>query len=188
MGIGCPKATLPPSDVLISLVIRKILLALWYAGHLHFLDRVSHMKADKEGKGAAVWCNVNRQLSSGSPINRMTCIAERCGHCQRNGPLTFLPDSHIQWGYLSSPPSPASQTLSLKWKIHLPLSWPPEGGGAGVLLGFPGWKIISPSSSYISSLEQMGSPGQLKGSFLRRRTDWRTSGQHDGSEGRRAGM
>lgn len=133
MGIGCPEATLPPSDVSISLVIRKILLAVWYAGHLHFLDRVSHMKADKEGKGAVVWCNVNRQLSPGFPINRMTCIAERCGHCQRNGPLTFLPDSHIQWGYLSSPPSPASQTPSLEWNFTC--LWAGPGWGQGCYLG-----------------------------------------------------
>lgn len=33
-------------------------------------------------------------------------------------------------------------------KIHLPLSWPLVG--AGVLLGFPGWKIMSPRPSYIS--------------------------------------
>lgn len=114
MGIGCPEATLPPSEVMISLVISKILLAGCYAGHLHFLDRVSHVKADKEGKGAALWCNISRQLSPGFSINRMTCIAERCGHRQRNGPLTFLPDSHIRGGYLSAPPSSASQTLSLE--------------------------------------------------------------------------
>lgn len=132
-GIGCPEATLPPSEVLISLVIRKILLGVWYAGYLHFLDRLSHMKADKEGKGAALWCNINRQLSPGFPINRMTCIAERCGHCQRNGPLTFHLDSHIQWGYLSSPPSSASQTLSLEWKFTC--LWVGPWWGLGCYLG-----------------------------------------------------
>lgn len=47
-------------------------------------------------------------------------------------------------------------------KIHLPLSWPRVG--AGVLLGFPGWKIISPSPGYISRPVWSGSQGPTQGS------------------------
>lgn len=161
MGIGCPEATLPPSEVMISLVISKILLAGCYAGHLHFLDRVSHVKADKEGKGAALWCNISRQLSPGFSINRMTCIAEQCGHRQRNGPLTFLPDSHIRGGLLVSPSLLCFPDTESGMKIHLPLSWPRVG--AGVLLGFPGWEITSPGPSYISRPVWRGSAGLTRG-------------------------
>lgn len=143
MGIGCPEVTLPPSEVLISPVIRKILPGVWCAGYLHFPDRVSHMKADKEGKRAVLWCNINRQLSPGFPINRMTGIAERCGHCQRNGPLTFPLDSHIQWGCLSSPPSSASQTLSLERKFTC--LWAGHWWGRGCYLGSQVGRLSHPA-------------------------------------------
>lgn len=78
----------------------------------------------------------------------MTHIAEQCGHCQRNGPLTFLPDSHIQQGALVIPSLSGFPDIESGMKIHLPLSWPLAG--VGVLLAFPGWKIISPCPSYLS--------------------------------------
>ncbi|XP_040826245.1 ankyrin repeat domain-containing protein 1 [Ochotona curzoniae] len=46
-------------------------------------------------------------------------------------------------------------------KIHLPLSW--LLAGAGLLLGFPGWKIISPSSNYISRAVRRDSVGPTPG-------------------------
>lgn len=87
------------------------------------------MKADKEGKRSVMWCNLNRQLSPGFSINRMTHIAERCDHYQRNGPLTFLPDSHIQWSELAIPSLLGFPDIESGMKIHLPLSWPLVGGG-----------------------------------------------------------
>ena len=63
-------------------------------------------------------------------------------------------------------------------KIHLPLSWPLVG--AGVLLGFPGWKIISPSPSYISRPVWRSSAGPTGGI--------RSAGEKPYSEGLQANM
>lgn len=110
-----------------------------------------------------MWCNIHRQLSSGFTINRMIRIAEQCGHCQRHGPLTFLPDSHIQGEVveLVIPSLSGFPDTESGMKIHLPLSW--LLAGAGLLLGFPGWKIISPSSNYISRAVRRDSVGPTPG-------------------------
>ncbi|XP_024419226.3 ankyrin repeat domain-containing protein 1 [Desmodus rotundus] len=63
-------------------------------------------------------------------------------------------------------------------KIHLPLSWPLVG--AGVLLGFPGWKIISPSPSYISRPVWRSSAGPTGGI--------RSAGEKPYSDGLQANM
>lgn len=173
--------------MLISLVISKILLAVWYAGHLHFLDRVSHMKADKEGTGAVLWCNSNRQLSPGFSINRWLALLSGVVTA-RGMALSHFFLIHILSG-VTCHPLPLRLPRHWVWNENSPASELATGGGRGVT-----WVprledyLTQPSLYKLTGVEGL-SRADSRDSFhggIDTQTN-RTSGRHDGDEGRGAG-